>query len=273
MNGFMNMKKALLFALTLLALFLLSCSSTSDASSCQKDSDCAPKNCQSASCAQEKCAYSPDPNCCGNGKKEQIEDGKTGNECTCPSDFGACSGAAKIQSGSRTQDAKYVKRYCNPSNQCVLGVDPKALKSTTLLDENAFNNFDLEITTTLNQPFRVPTDTLSFRIRLKDAKPEMVYPIKFTHISLRDGELLFGERDLTSALGGVGDIATFNVPLSYRLSAAEETRRLSYQIDYEYTINTQERSGTSSKTVPKTSRETIQNRFSTPLLLAQDGAQ
>ena len=266
------MDKRLLIALFALSLLLLACSG-GDAQSCKATSDCAPKKCQIATCIEGKCSNSPEQNCCGNGKKDAIEDGKPGNECTCPSDHGDCTGTAKIASGSRTTDAVYVKRNCNSQMRCVMGVDPKELNPITLLDENKLSSFDIEITATLNQPFRVPTDSIQYRITLKDAKDEVVYPIRFTHISLRDGEILFGEKDLSSALGGVGDVATFGVPIAYHLSQPEEKRRITYKIDYEFTINSPVRDGTTTKIVPKTSRESFENRFATQFIFAQDGVE
>ncbi len=260
--------------LLILSLLLAACA-PSGTQSCKASSDCTSKQCQSASCTGKECSYAPQSNCCGNGKKDPIEGTKPGNECTCPQDYGVCEGAAKVSiGGSRAEDAVYVKRHCSAMQECIMGVDPKDLKPITLLDEGRLASFDIEITTTINQPFRVPTDSLSFRIRLKDAKEEVIYPIKFTHISLRDGEILYGEKDVSAVLGGIGDIATFSVPLIYSMGQPEENRRIGYKMDYEYTLNTQNRDSSGNLlTTPKTMRESLENRFGTPLIFAQDGVK
>ncbi len=272
METAMKTSKALFFFLLILSFILFACS-TNGPPSCKTSANCQ-KSCQVGSCIKGECSYTPRDNCCGNGIKEATEDGKAGNECTCPKDYGPCEGSATIGEGRQAHEASYVKRRCSEWDECVLGVDPKNLQSTTLLDEQKTPAFQLEVTTTFNQPFRVPTDLFTFRLTLKDAKEGIVYPIKFNHLSLKDGELLFGEKDLTSALGGVGDTATFSVPLSYRLKEPEEDRRLSYKLDYEYAINSTARDSTGKMiTLPKIERESLENRFGTKILLARDGTQ
>ena len=261
---------SLIILISVLGILIAGCASSGSAS-CKTAADCGPKKCQTAACTKNECAYTPKQNCCGNGIKDSLEDGKPGNSCTCPTDHGACDGKAQIAYGtSRPYDATYVKKYCS-QQQCVMGVDPRELKPTTLLEEKKLNSFDIEVVASFNQPFRVPTDSFSFRITLKNAKEEVVYPIKFTHVTLREGEVLYGENGISATLEKIGDVATFNVPLIYHLSRAEEDHRITYKMDYEYTLNTQVRNSSGTTTVPKFIRESTEYRFATKIIFAQDG--
>ena len=271
MGNNLMMKKRLLFLVVAVAslLIIAGCTQSSDAQSCKTVADCTPKKCYTSSCTENKCVYIAQQGCCGNAYKDALEDGKAGNECTCPADYGQCDGKAKIAYGSGFYDAKYVKRQCI-QNQCIMGVNPDDLKPLTLLDQAKFNAFSMEVTTSFNQPFRVPTDSFTFRLTLKDAKDTLVYPIRFTHITLSSGEVLYGEKDLTAILGGVGDAVSFSVPISYHLIQPEEEQKLKYKLEYGYTLNTEVRDASGMTTVQKTFRESLENQFGTKITFAQD---
>src|SRR3989338_8316155 len=87
---------------------------------CKIDSDCEKRTCSVASCVDNKCKYSTVQNCCGNKIKESSEDGKVGNSCTCPEDYGICEGKAKVQVGGRTYDAEYLQYICK-NDECISG--------------------------------------------------------------------------------------------------------------------------------------------------------
>ncbi|MBI2208758.1 hypothetical protein HYU50_04660 [Candidatus Woesearchaeota archaeon] len=201
---------------------------------CKVDADCGKRTCSSASCADNECTYNTVQNCCGNKIKDSIEDGKLGNSCTCPQDYGTCAGKAEIQAGGRTYDAQYVQYFCENA-ECVLGVPPEDIRPVTLLDEKDFGLFTLETTVTYNEPFDAAKDTFAFRISLKDYKEGIVLPVNLNKLLLKNGEILFGEKEVKLALGKIGDTVTVNVPLDYRLEQVEEAGGLTYQMNYEYT--------------------------------------
>lgn len=215
-------------------LFLNGCGTkTVETFECSVTSDCSQKTCSTVSCVGNQCVNTPIPNCCGNNIQEEIEDGKPGNQCTCSADYGACEGRGKVKVGSRTFDAEYLRYFCE-NDVCVLGVPEENVRSVTLLTERDFNLFKLETTVTFNEPFDVAKDTFTFRVSVLDDSEDIVFPIKLTKLILKDGEILFGEKQLDSILTEVGDSVTMSSSVSYSPQEVEEVRRLSYQINYEY---------------------------------------
>jgi len=201
---------------------------------CSVASDCSQKTCSTASCIDNQCVFTPTPNCCGNKINESIEDGKPGNQCTCPADYGACEGRGKIKVGSRTFDTEYLRYFCE-NDVCVLGVPEENVRPVTLLTERDLNLFKLETTVTYNEPFDITKDILTFRVSVIDDSEDLIFPIKLTKLILKDGEILFGEKQLDSILTEVGDSVTMRLFVSYSPQEVEEVRRLIYQINYEYT--------------------------------------
>ena len=233
---------------------------------CKVDSDCSRKTCSTASCVEEQCRYDTVPNCCGNKIKDPIENDKPGNSCTCSADYGACTGKAKIKAGSRTYDAQYVQYFCK-NDECSLSVPPEEVRPITLLDEMDFGLFTLETTITYSEPFDVNNDTFAFRISLKDDKEGIVLPVKINKILLKNGEILFGEKEVNLALKKVGDTVTVNVPLDYHLEQAEEVGGLTYQMNYEYIqkVKDERLSNGSYSYKDELVRDDYQKRFSTKI--------
>ena len=129
----------LVFASLLLLILANGCGKPAE---CEVNADCGKRTCSAALCVDQQCKYSAVQNCCGNKINESIESGKPGNSCTCPADYGACAGKAKIQAGSRTYDAQYAQYFCK-NDECVLGVPPEEARPVTLLDEGEFGLFTL----------------------------------------------------------------------------------------------------------------------------------
>ena len=97
-----------LFGMLLLSIFLFGCAKPE----CKVNSDCSPMACKTVSCVDNECSYNIIKNCCGNRLKEDIENGKSGNKCTCPEDYGECEGKVQVKVGSREYDAQYLKYLC-----------------------------------------------------------------------------------------------------------------------------------------------------------------
>ena len=236
-----NNKSSKRFFLAILVLAIIAIAGCTKAE-CKADSDCLQKGCTISRCQNEKCSFTPQQNCCGNGIKDEIENGKKGSACTCPQDYGRCEGMAKLKVGSRTEDAFYVKNYCNAQNECVFGVEAKDIMPQGFLDQINNGYFKASIVSKFNKPFDVNTDKFEFTITLDDLGKNTVLPVKFTKAKvLYSGptsrtEMLVSEKELSAALNGITDKVTLIVPLTlgYRPKEVEETGSIRYSLDYEY---------------------------------------
>ena len=235
---------------------------------CKVDSDCLSKTCKLSTCENKKCVYAAQPNCCGNGLKESIKNGKPGNQCTCPQDFGKCEGKGKITQGTRTQDAQYARYSCESANQCVLGVDKNDVTTQNFLDGINLGYFKASSIIKYSKPFDINKDYFEFKITLDDANSGLVFPITITNIKIfftgqySGSELLVAEKDLSTTLNKIGDIITINVPLNldYRPQQIEETGSMRYSVDYAYTRKIQ--TGTAADGTPLYKDEPARERFS-----------
>lgn len=260
--------KYLVIAFLILIVFISSCAKAE----CKVNSDCSSRKCATVSCTDKKCQYTTISNCCGNKLKEDIENGNPGNECTCPEDYGKCEGKGKVEIGSRTYDTQYLKYLCE-NNKCVLGVDNADVKELTLLDERDFKYFKIETLTTFNRPFDTRKDYFNFRITLKDTNDELAPPVKINKIILKDGEILFGEKNVDLVLNSIGDKITVRVPVTYGLEQLEEQRGLSYKMDYEYTkkVKDQRLENGSYTYNEELVRDDYENRFQTKIFFVKSG--
>jgi hypothetical protein len=200
---------------------------------CSANSDCNQRTCSTASCIQNQCKYTIIPNCCGNSLKEAVENGKAGSSCTCPADYGACEGKAQSIVNGRAFETEYVEKFCQ-QDECITGVPKEKIRQISLLDEHDFNFFIVETIVTYNEPFDASGDLFRFRISVKDDSQDLVFPIKLNKIILKDGEIVYGEKQLDLFLNGLGDTVKFDIPVFYQLENVEKVGRLSYQINYEY---------------------------------------
>lgn len=226
---------------------------------CKKDSDCAAGSCFNVKCADKKCVKTAIPDCCGNKKCEEGE-----NKCSCEEDCEKCAGAPKVMSGSREKDAKYLEYLCI-SRECVLSVGKESVKETRLIDEKELSFFTLETAVAFNQPFNIGKDSFRFRISLKDAKDDLVYPVKISSIKLLSGETLLGETFLTSQFDAVGDTIETEFPVAYQAAGLEEEKYVSFKLDYEYAKKVKEITAEGAVYTDKTVRDSYENRFKSKL--------
>lgn len=209
---------------------------------CKTSADCSSRLCALSKCDDKKCVYTLQKNCCGNRINESIENGKPGNQCTCPLDYGKCEGKGKIKIGARLEDASYVHYYCNVDSQCVLGVEKKDASPQNFLDTISIGFFKASSVVKYNKPFHVSRDSFDFKVALDDIGKDLVLPVRLTKLKLffsseyARTEILVAERDLDDALNGVGDVATISTPLTlnYRPQEFEEAGSVRYSIDYTY---------------------------------------
>lgn len=237
---------------------------------CKTSADCSSRTCYLSKCEDKKCVYTVQRNCCGNRINESIENGKPGNQCTCPADYGKCEGKGKIKIGSRMEDAAYAHYYCSIDNQCVLGVEKKDVAPQNFLDPINPGFFKASSVVKYNKPFDVKRDSFEFKVTLDDISKDLILPIMLTKVKLlysseyARAELLIAEKDTDSMLNGVGDQAVVNVPLTlnYRPQELEEQGSIRYSIDYTY-----EKQVLSGRTINGTniySNETVRTTFTAP---------
>ena len=151
-------------------------------------------------------------------------------------------------------------------------MDKEDVKETTLLDERDLSYFKLETLATFNKPFDTRKDYFNFRISLKDTNDALVLPIKINKILLRDGEILFGERNVDQILNGIGDQVTVRVPVTYELEQPEEQRGLSYKLNYEYTKKVKDKFVNGSYTYKEELvRDDYEMKFQTKIFLVKSG--
>ena len=207
---------------------------------CKTSADCLSRTCTLSKCEDKKCVYTLQKNCCGNRINESIEDGRPGNKCACPQDYGKCEGKGKVRIGSRTEDAAYVRYYCTADFQCVLGVEKKDAAPQNFLDTINPGFFKASSVVKYNKPFDVNRDSFEITITLDDSSKDLVLPVRVTKVRLLFSgeyariEQLIAEKDVDSVLNGVGEQATINVPLNlgYKPHEVEETGSIRYSIDY-----------------------------------------
>jgi len=263
-------RKYLIIAFLLLILFVSSCKSE-----CKVSPDCDSKKCMSVSCVEKKCQYSIVKNCCGNGIEEKLENGKQGDKCTCPGDYGNCEGKGQLTIRNRQYDAAYLKYFCNTREKCVFGVDAKDVIESKLVDERDLSFFILETQTTFNKPFNVLEDTFKFQVKLKDAGEDLVLPVKITNVQLKENEILFGEETLDKTLNSVGRVINTEIGVEYRPTQIEEEHSLSYKLDYQYTkkVKTSRKDNGTWDYKEEVVRDSYEKRFSSRIFFVNPGEQ
>ena len=209
---------------------------------CRTSPDCLQKTCSLSKCENKKCAYTPQINCCGNGVKDSIEDGKPGTQCTCPADYGKCEGKGKVKIGSKVEDAVYSHYYCARDGKCILGVESKNIAPQNFLDSISLGYFKASSVVRYNKPFDVSKDSFELKITLDDASKDLVFPIKLTNIKLLFSgdsrtELLIAEENIDTSIINVGGTVTIDVSLNldYKPQEVEEAGSVRYTLDYTYT--------------------------------------
>lgn len=237
---------------------------------CRTSADCGQRTCFLSKCEDKKCVYDLQRNCCGNRINDSIENGKPGNQCTCPQDYGKCEGKGRIKIGSRTEDAQYVKYFCNVDSQCVLGVDKKDISPQNFLDTINPGFFKASSIIKYSKPFDAAKDHFEFAITLDDAGKDLVLPVTITNVKLffssefSRTELLIAEKETNAVLNGVGDKAVLNIPinLNYRPQELEENGGLRYALDYVHKKKVL--SGKTANGTNTFSDETVRASFTSP---------
>ena len=235
-----NSNKMLLFLLLAISLLILS---SCEKPECKTGSDCHSQLCKISKCEDKKCVYAAQSNCCGNRINESIENGRPGNKCTCPQDYGRCDGKAKVKAGSRVEDAAYARYYCDYNNECALGIEKSDVLPQNVLDTINTGYFKASSVLKYNRPFDMNRDVFELKITLDDTNKDLALPVKITGVRLlfsgdySRSELLIAEKSFENLINNIGESTTISVPLNlgYRPQEAEEAGSLRYTLDYSYT--------------------------------------
>ncbi len=226
--------------------------------------------CQISKCEVKKCAYTPQANCCGNGIKDQLENGRLGNRCTCPQDYGKCEGKPQVKVTGKMEDALYAHYFCDFENRCALGVERKDVTSQNFLDAINAAYFKASFVVRYDKPFDMRRDSFEIKLTLDDTSKDMVLPlhilgvkILFTGATSRS-ELLIAEKSLDSVINSVGDSVTIDVPLNldYKPQEVEEAGSIRYNIDYTHGKNVPNGRAADGTTLYK--EEPVRDRFFAP---------
>jgi hypothetical protein len=178
------------------------------------------------------------PECCGNNVTEALEDGKKGNSCTCPEDYGACNPTITIERElGQYYEAKYIRRECDKNLNCV------AVNINELQRSNEFFNTFLESGFTLNiyvrykTPFDKGNSKFDVEFKLSDADPNLVQlPVKINEIRIMDNANVLVRTSPNMEFDEVMDIETYTLVINdYSIVNAEEIKTVTLSIDYEYT--------------------------------------
>lgn len=222
----------LIVALVSVAFLLSSCSE------CKVAKDCPTKGkCSIVTCDDGKCSSQTKESCCGNGIEDKTEDGKPGNKCTCPADYGKCEGKAQMLVRNKDVDATYLEKTC-AANECVYAVKDENVKDRVLTIEKELPYFSWDVYVKFKNPFTIGKDKVEVSFKLKDDKADIVYPIKITEIQLVDGQTLYGIKEgLTGTFTKVGDTYTTAIDVNYEPSQIEEQRQMAVRVDYTYKYN------------------------------------
>lgn len=210
---------------------------------CKASSDCLQKTCYVSKCDNNKCMYNLQKNCCGNGQQDEIENGKPGDKCTCPQDYGKCEGRTKVKVGGRLQNTTYLYYYCSEDNECIFGVKEEDIEIQNFPDTISVGYFKASVLVTYNKPIDVDKDTFAFKISLDDFNKDLVPPLELTKLrlfyssELSRAEQVVAETELDGKLTNLGDEVLIETPLNlgYRPRELEETGSFRYSIDYTYT--------------------------------------
>ena len=254
-------------ALFLIALLMVLSACQKTKVECTKSSECLQKTCNVPKCDANKCVYSLQKNCCGNGLQDETENGKPGNKCTCPQDYGKCDGKGRVKAQGRLQNTTYLYYHCSKEDKCIFGINEKDIEIQNFPDTISAGFFKAGMLVTFNKPFDIDKDSLKIKISLDDLGKDILPPIELTKLKLfysselSRTEQQIAEKELQSKLISIGDEVLIEAPmnLGFRPREVEETGTFRYSIDYRYAKHVA--SGRSLDGLTIYTNETARNTF------------
>ena len=237
-----KIKKNIVIFLFLVILLLALSACKKEKVECTTSADCLQKTCYISKCANNKCLYNLQRNCCGNNLQDEIENGKSGNKCTCPQDYGKCEGKGKIKKLGRSENTTYLYYHCDEQDECVFNFNDKDIEIQNFFETISVGFFKASVVITYNKPVDASKGTFKFKVSLDDTGKDLVAPVHLTKLKLlystelSNAEQLTAEKDLDSSLTNIGDEILIETPLNlgYKPREVEETGSIRYIIDYVY---------------------------------------
>jgi len=215
---------------------------SNNVSQCKTDDNCVAllgktlKTCMTAYCTSGTCKTRVTPNCCGNNITEEIENGLSGNKCTCPKDYGVCNATIKYtDSTGRPAIAKYILRKC-VENECKVVYDDTMQRDSEFFYIWLGAGFTVNTYITYSNPFYGDNNLLQITMKLKDyEETKLQPPIIITEIRLMEGTKILAKVNPPMSLSYIEQVsnATINVKY-YDFIYPEEPKSLLLSIDYEY---------------------------------------
>ncbi len=244
----MDTTKKIITIISLFLLILAGCGGE-----CKKDSDCV-KKCFEGSCQDKVCQYDPLPNCCGNNIKENTEDGKPGNECTCPLDYGQCSAKGK--------SSQYIQYSCNADKtECNTDVKPSINVETQQITDtfSGTGSIKFSVVSKINQPFNIDKDTFQMRIKLDQIPSTTTSNVRITGITItatnsKRQTVTLASKKIDRNLWDLGSETQEDIIFDEISSNEEEELKsvkikISYDYDYKSGSATTKKTGTAENTI------------------------
>lgn len=227
--------------LLLLSLFLAGCGGSDK--ECKTKSDCPTKTCQLLrGCEKGQCEYKPQPNCCGNGDKEDEESGKEAGElkgpCVCPKDWGSCK-----EKGEESDLADF---ECNDDDECVGELKSGKRVSETATDN--LGNFQVYVSIALDNPFIIGYSQLSATYELKEvdsdiSEVEIKEAKVFRRTEKRTDEMI-GQLDVHQILWNEQTAVSELIPLDFAIAPGDTEQKTSETLTVITTVSYKVTKGT-----------------------------
>lgn len=212
-------------------MFLVAACAEEKPNECEKSSDCRQETCKTTQCVSGGCTYNTKTNCCGNKQQDQMEDGKPGNACSCPKDYGNCSGIVKTTVKGKEKNAQYVTQYCDVTSQCVKGVEPKTIVPIVLTQQLKHALYTLDVIIAYPNPLIINKDSVSLKLTLREVKPDLDLPLTLKRIMIVDNQRLFGQLNTNQVFNTVDKTIELSVPVTGETGLLESKLSLTYKID------------------------------------------
>lgn len=221
-----------LFILSITIISMLIISGCGEPPECKTNLDCKVSgSCvDSYSCNDGTCRTNFKDNCCGNGQPENIEDGKVGNSCTCPQDWGKC----KINA---SMDSSYFESSC-VNDVCATDVKEDLVTVEKINKVVNLKAFDVSMNVQFDKPFNIKHSEFGIELELTN-KLETTFEPKITNIQLVSmigrTQVVLAEKELNKVLWSVGSKIDENLFVTYKPEKSNIDLPLSVVISYEYT--------------------------------------
>lgn len=189
--------------------------------------DCDDSNdCTEDTCSEETgyfCQHTPSRTaCCGNFACDTGGD-RGENECTCYKDCGYCE-----------RDYGVYMHYRCSNRECLPAIkNPDSIKPKTLINDISFGDFQLQIKTTVDEPFSIQDSKIKLEAEARIINTG-VQNINCRKLQLVEGNEFLGEANVNIAFSSVGQVSSGALSPDDFLRSAEESRSPILKIECGY---------------------------------------